>query len=94
VAAVAVANSRLEFRLSEDVKDRLNLAAELVDEPVGEFVRRAAEERADQVLRDQRETVVPADYFDRLLAALDEPDVAGERLARAAQRARTVVREA
>lgn len=91
---MAVANSRLEFRLSEDVKDRLNLAAELVDEPVGEFVRRAAEERADQVLRDQRETVVPADYFDRLLAALDEPDVAGERLARAAQRARTVVREA
>jgi len=88
------ANSRLEVRLAEDAKDKLNQAAELVDEPLSEFVRRAAEARADRVLRDQFVTVVPSDYFDRLLAALDEPDVGDDRLARAAQRARSVVRQA
>jgi len=86
-----VATSRLEFRLADEAKDRLALAAELVSEPVSEFVRHAAEDRAEQVLRDQRETVVPAAFFDELLAALDEPAVPNDRLARAAERARALV---
>lgn len=87
------ASSRLEFRLADDSKERLATAAELVGEPVSEFVRRAAEERANQVLREQREWVVPPDYFDQLLAALDEPPAPNERLAGAAQRASSIVRQ-
>lgn len=37
------------------------------------FIVEAAVERADQVLMERNVTVLPADYFDRLVAALDEP---------------------
>lgn len=47
----------------------------------------AAVERADLVLAEPTVTIVPAEYFDRLVAALDEPDRAS-RLERAAARAR------
>ena len=40
--------------------------------PVSAFVVDAAYERAEQVIDEHRSTLVPSDYFDRLLAALDE----------------------
>ena len=47
----------------------------------------AAIERADEVIAEATTTVVPGDYFDSLLAALDRPSPAPG-LARAARRAR------
>lgn len=37
---------------------------------------------------DERVTVVPADFYDELIASLDEPDVPNEALAEAAARRR------
>lgn len=34
----------------------------------------AAADRAERLLRSQRETIVPDEFFDELLASLDEPD--------------------
>jgi len=47
----------------------------------------AAAEKAAQVIAARTTTVAPADYFDRLLAAIDRADRA-PRLARAAKVAR------
>jgi uncharacterized protein (DUF1778 family) len=87
------ATARLEVRLQPDSKARLERAAELVHVPVSDFVRSAVEERAEQVLREHDvQTMVPADFFDDLLAALDAPAEANAALTRAAQRAQRVVR--
>jgi uncharacterized protein (DUF1778 family) len=67
-------------------------AAELAHEPVGEFARTAAEARAEQVIREhEATTAVPAEFFDELLAALDEPARPNIALSRAAERARAIL---
>ncbi len=88
----AVASARLEFRVRPDRKSVIERAAALVHEPVSEFARTAAEEKADRII-DEHEatTVVSAEFFDDLLTALDAMPVPNARLARAAQRAHTIV---
>jgi uncharacterized protein (DUF1778 family) len=54
---------------------------------VSAFVVEVAVERADQIIAAATTTVVPADYFDDLLAALDDSGGA-PRLAEAAKRSR------
>lgn len=75
-----------------EAKQRIEHAANLVHESASDFVRAAAEQRADEVLLDHDVmTVVPADFFDRLLSALDERPQANAALARAGARARRAV---
>jgi uncharacterized protein (DUF1778 family) len=86
------ATARLEFRVQPEGKARLELAANLVHVPLSDFVRSAAEDRAEQVLSEHEVlTRVPAEFFDDLYAALDAPAEANSNLARAAKRARDVV---
>lgn len=84
---MAVKTDRLEARLSPDARERIERAAAAAGLSVSAFVVEAAVERAEEVIAAATTTVVPADYFDDLLAALDEPDDA-PRLAEAAKRAR------
>lgn len=84
--------ARFEFRLGPDVKERIEAAADLVEESASDFARRAAVERADQVLRAHQTTVVPSTYFSELLAALDQPVERNETLTRAAERARDLIK--
>jgi uncharacterized protein (DUF1778 family) len=86
-----VASERLEFRVRADVKERIEHAAELARLPVGDFIRTAALARAEEVIRSSVATVVPARFFETLLAALDEAPHAEPALARAADLARSVV---
>jgi uncharacterized protein (DUF1778 family) len=86
------ASARFEFRLRPEAKRRIEQAAELVHESTSDFARSAAEERADRVLREHYlATVVPADFFDQLLEALDQPGTPNATLRAAAKRARAVV---
>lgn len=89
------ASARLEFRIRPERKSRIERAAELVHEPVSEFARTAAEEKAERVIREhEATTTVPADFFDHLLDALDAAPRANAALARAAQQAReTIIRD-
>lgn len=84
---------RLEFRIRIDAKQRIEYAARLADVAVGDFVRSAAAERAEQVIRDHAATVVPADFFDSLMDSLDAPSPANPALRRAARRYRQHVQQ-
>ena len=84
---MAIKTDRIEARLSPDERSLIERAAATSGMSVSAFVVGAAVERADEVVAVSTVTVAPADYFDRLLAALDEPDAA-PRLTQAATRAR------
>ena len=86
------ASARLEFRVRPERKSRIEHAAELSHVPVSEFARAAVEERAEQVLREhEATTVVPAAFFDELLAAFDAPAAGNPALAAAGARAHTML---
>jgi uncharacterized protein (DUF1778 family) len=87
-------SARFEFRLRADAKRRIEQAAELLRESASDFARTAAEERADRVLREHMlTTVVPAEFFDDLLRALDAPPEPNEALKAAARRAHNIVEQ-
>ncbi len=92
---MAAASARLEFRVRPERKSRIERAAELVHEPVSEFARTAAEEKAERVIREhEATTTVPAEFFDDLLDALDAPPRANAALTHAAEQAReTLIRD-
>lgn len=89
VMVMASPASRLNFRISAEAEARLRAAADASQQTLTEFVLGAAEERADEVLASR--TVIPAEYFDQLLAALDAPPEPMPALARAAKRQRRFV---
>lgn len=80
--------TRLNFRVRPDAEQRLRAAAAASDQSLTDFVISAAEARADEVLATH--TLVPADYFDALVAALDACAQPNPALRAAAQRPRRV----
>lgn len=89
---MANASGRLEFRVTPARKAMIERAAQLSGEPVTAFARGAAEERADRVLREHEATiVVPAEFFDDLIAALDAPAEPNPELVAAGERLRETV---
>ncbi len=65
---------RIEARLSPDERALIDRAAAVAGTSSSAFVIRAAVERADQILAAAMVTATPAEYFDELVAALDQPD--------------------
>lgn len=91
---MSAATARIEVRVSPDVKAKIEYAAQLDASTVTNFVVAAAEDRAEEVLRQhETHTVVPADFFDLLIASLDETDVASPALVKAARRSRARARQ-
>jgi uncharacterized protein (DUF1778 family) len=79
------ATNRLELRIQPQLKQRIEQAASLTGQSASDFVRCAAERRAEQVLREHDPaTVVPADFFDQMFAALEGAAVPNPALRRAA----------
>lgn len=68
--------ARLDLRLDPENKARIERAARLSSESISAFVVHAATAAADRVLARAEVTVMPAEQFDRLLAALDVADEA------------------
>jgi uncharacterized protein (DUF1778 family) len=87
--AMTAAAERLGFRVTRSVKERLEDAARSLGVPLTEFVLGAAQDRADEIL--EARTVVPPDYFAKLLDALNAPAEENEPLRRASTRAPSVV---
>jgi uncharacterized protein (DUF1778 family) len=67
--------ARFEFRVAPESKTDIERAAAISGESASDFVYHAALERARVVLQQQHVTVVPSDYFDKLMDALDAPAV-------------------
>jgi len=84
---VAPKSDRVEARLSPDEREQILRAAGFRGVSMSSFIVAAAVEKADEVISQHTVSRVPADYFDRLLQALDDPDPAPV-MERAAQRAR------
>ncbi len=78
--------TRLNFRVRPDTEQRLRAAASASNQSLTDFVITAAEVRADEVLAVH--TLVPADYYDQLYAALDAPVERNQALTAAAQQRR------
>jgi uncharacterized protein (DUF1778 family) len=88
----SAASGRFEFRVRPELKQRIEYAAALVHETASDFARTAVEDRVATVVREHSlVTPVSADFFDALLAALDEPPRSNEALVRAAARLDDVV---
>ena len=84
---MATRTERIEARVAPRDRARIDRAAALEGQSVSAFMVAAAAEKAEQVITARTTTAAPAEYFDRLLAAIDRADRA-PRLARAARRAR------
>lgn len=65
---------RIEARVEPERAERIRYAAELARTSMSAFVMDAATEKAEQVIAASRETIVPAGFFDSLLASLDEAE--------------------
>ncbi len=84
---MAAKAARLESRLTSTQRKQIEQAAALAGESVSSFVVLAALDRADILVSERASTVVPAAYFDQLVASLDQPEDA-PRLAHAARETR------
>lgn len=83
--AVAVKTKRIELRAEQAALDRIQRAANLVHEQTSEFVRKAAMQRAEDILRQELVTAMEPEQFDKLMSSLDAADDA-PRLAAAARK--------
>ena len=73
---MAVKAKRFELRAEEATLDRIQRAANVVHEQTSEFVRKAAIQRAEDVLRQELVTVMEPEQFDKLMSSLDVADAA------------------
>jgi uncharacterized protein (DUF1778 family) len=84
---MATRTKRIEMRADAESEALISAAAAARRVSVSAFVLEAATEEAGRVLGRADLTLMPADQFDALIAALDEPDQA-PRLAQAIRRPR------
>jgi len=83
---VAGKTRRIELRAEEATLNRIQQAANVVHEQTSEFVRKAAMQRAEDILRQELITLMEREQFDKLMSSLDAADAA-PRLAAAARKA-------
>jgi uncharacterized protein (DUF1778 family) len=86
------ATTRLEMRIPPDRAELIRQAAAARGESVTGFVLEAAVRAAEDELAVERETLVPAKFFDQLLEALDRPDEAPAELGELARHPRAYER--
>jgi uncharacterized protein (DUF1778 family) len=89
---VATKTNRIEARLTHAERKRIEQGAALAGKPVSSFIVAAALNLTDTLVSEQATTVVPGDYFDRMLSSLDDAGHAPalERAARSARRRRRI----
>lgn len=80
------ASERIEIRLRPEQRREVEQASSLLQMTTSDFIREAVAIRAEEVLAEEAATLVPPDFFDALVAALDEPPRANPTLAAAAER--------
>jgi uncharacterized protein (DUF1778 family) len=73
MSGMGTKTERIEARVDPDSAARIRHASELTHTSVSGFVVAAATEKAESVIAEHAYTLVPDQYFDRLLAALDGP---------------------
>ena len=86
------ATARFEFRVDPEGKQAIAEAAAALGMDASDFARDVLLDRAEEVLAARaHKTVVPASYFEDLLAALDHPVQPNAAMRKAMARARDIV---
>lgn len=85
------AKSRLEVRITPEDKELIEQAAFALRETTTAFVLQAARSAAQEVLRREQVTVVPPDFYEEVLAALDAPPERNAALTEAARKNRDIM---
>jgi len=78
----AAKECRLNLRATKEQRSVIERGATVCGQRMTDFVVSSACERAEQILAEQRNFVVPPQNWDAFVAALDRPTVRHERLAR------------
>jgi uncharacterized protein (DUF1778 family) len=85
--------TRLELRISQKHKELIEEAARSLDLTTSAFVLRTMSQVSEDVLRRDRATVVPQDFYEAMIASLDSPAEPNKALAEAARRSREMIRK-
>lgn len=80
------ATSRLEIRITPQDKDLIEQAACVLRETTTTFVLQSLLAAAREVIRHEEVTVIPPDFYDAVIASLDDPPQRNKALTAAAQR--------
>lgn len=64
---------RIEARATEDDARLIAHAAQLLNKTVSAFTVSAAVEKAENIVARAEATIMPAEQFDAMIAALDDP---------------------
>ncbi|UGQ10847.1 DUF1778 domain-containing protein [Yinghuangia sp. ASG 101] len=83
--------SRLELRIAPQDKQLFERAARASRVTTTAFVLEATRQAAEDVLRREQVTVVPADFYEAMIASLDVPAERNKPLAEAARRRRAII---
>ena len=88
------ATARIEVRVSPEVKTRIEYAARLDDTSVATSSSLRLRSMPEDVVRQHHtHTLVPADFFDSLIEALDEPAEANDALVNAIRESHSRARQ-
>lgn len=81
------ATARMDLRISPELKTRIEEAARYLGESSSEFIRRTIETQADRVIAEHRSvTYVSDEFFEEMLALLENPPEPSKSLKAAATR--------
>jgi uncharacterized protein (DUF1778 family) len=74
--------ARIEVRTSFEQKAFITRGANANGQNISDFILSSAQEKAEMILADQKEFVLPQDRWDRFVAALERPATEHPRLAK------------
>jgi len=73
--------ARIEVRTTHEQKAFITRGADTNGQSVSDFVLASAQEKAEMILADQKEFVLPPDRWAAFVAALERPEKKHDRLA-------------
>ncbi|ORM62808.1 DUF1778 domain-containing protein [Pantoea rodasii] len=82
--ASSAKTERLELRISPDIKNEIETAAQLSRVSVSQFIADSAAQRAESVISEHSRIKLSEDSWNAVMAALENPPAPSERLRRAA----------
>jgi uncharacterized protein (DUF1778 family) len=85
--------TRLEIRIPVEVKKMIERAASTCHQTMSSFILQTMRQAAEDVMRRDRVTVVPPDFYEAMMASLEGPAESDRALVDAARRRREIVRK-
>jgi uncharacterized protein (DUF1778 family) len=74
--------ARIEVRTSVKQKAVITRGANANGQSISDFILSSAQEKAEMILADQKEFVLPQDRWDKFVAALERPAIEHPRLSK------------